>query len=132
MEIILYIILGIIGLAIAYVLLKIAAALLGLSLVLGAITWLIFDSFWAGAIIGGVFTLVMIIKNRGEYLDDFINDSAGSSSTSRSSGSSSSSKRYLQTDEGNVEISHDYSGGYVDVYGHRWEQQTNGSYKRVS
>lgn len=46
MEILLYIVLGIISMAVAIVLFKIAAALVGLSLVLGGITWLIFDSFW--------------------------------------------------------------------------------------
>lgn len=131
MEILLYIVLGIIGLAVAIVLFKIAAALVGLSLVLGGITWLIFDSFWAGAIIGGIITLIMIIKDPGEYFDDFVNDSATSHSSSRSS-STNGNKRYLRTDEGNVEIYCDYAGGVEDVNGNRWEKQLDGTYKKVN
>lgn len=129
MEILLYIVLGIIGLAIAYVLLKIAAALLGLSLVLGVVSWLIFDNFWLGAILGGIITLIMIIKDPGEYFDDIINTHSGSSSSSKG-GTSGSSKRYIHTDEGDVEVYCDTAGGVEDVYGNRWTRQSNGSYRR--
>ena len=87
--VIIYIILGFIALGLAVFLFKILAMLCGLALTLGFVTWLIFDSFWTGCIIGGIITLVMILKNPGEYFDDLVDEASrhtpSSSSTSRRS-----------------------------------------------
>lgn len=101
MSIILWIIGGIIGLAAAIILFKLAAAFLGLSLLLGGLTWLIFDSFWTGAIIGFVITLIMFFSDPGEFLDNAMESysgSSGSSGTSSSGSSTSSSSSSSSSD----------------------------------
>lgn len=72
--VILYIIGGFILLALLILVLKLAAALLGLSLTLGFITWLLFDSFWTGAIIGGVITAILVIKDPEEFFENALEE----------------------------------------------------------
>lgn len=133
MEIILYIIGGIIVLAVAIVLLKLVAALIGPALILGFITWLIFDSFWAGAIIGGVITVILIINDPGEFFSDALEEIPTKSSSSRSSGGS---EVYMKGSDGRKyecgENPTTYAGGIIDNYGHKWEKQLDGSYKKIS
>lgn len=128
MSIILWIIGGFIAVAVAYVLFKLAAAFLGLSLLLGAITWLVFDSFWAGAIIGGVITLIRFISSPGDFLDDAMEDPVISSS----GGSSSASDTVRMVDQNGcsqeVEKRLEDASGFYDQYGNRWDKLSDGSY----
>lgn len=134
MEIIFYIVVGIIALILAIVLLKLIAALVGLSLVFGFLTWLIFDSFWAGAAIGGIITAIMVISDPSGFFENAMEDAPTSSDSSDSS--NKSSKVIMRGSDGQ---SYDcgsnpttYAGGIEDNYGNKWEKQLDGSYKKVS
>lgn len=100
--IIIYIILGIIALAVAIFLLKFFMMLLGPALVGGFVTWLIWDNFWVGAAIGGVITLIAILRNPGDFFSDLFEEaSTPINSSSSSSSSYSSNKEYITDRYGN-------------------------------
>lgn len=129
METVFYIILGLIGLALAIFLLKLVCLLCGLSVVLGFITWLIFDSFWIGAGIGGVLTLILIISDPEEFFDNVFDDPPTKSS---SSSSSSSSEKYIRTSNGDVKVIYEDSDSVTDEYGHKWKKKSDGSFERYN
>ncbi len=125
MEIIIYIILGLFALAIAVFLLKVLLMLCGPALILGGLTWLIFDSFWLGCIIGGIITLILILKDPEGFFSDIINEASKSSS---SGGSSSSSKEYIKDKWGNQrEVTYRDSNSMYDDYGNRYRSDDGGS-----
>lgn len=97
--IIIYILLGIVALGIALFLLKLIAILVGPALLLGGISWLVFDSFWPGCVLGGTLTLIAFIRNPGEFLSDAIEEAASSSEGSSEKSTSSSSTGYRICDE---------------------------------
>lgn len=130
MEIILWIVGGIVVLAIAWVLLKLVAALAGLSLVLGTLTWLFFDSFWTGVIIGAIITVILIINDPDDFFDSAMEDPQ----PSRSSNSSSETIR-MTFEDGSSEILEkncEDASGFYDQYGHKWERQSDGTYMKRS
>lgn len=131
MSIILWIIGGLIALAVAFFLLKLVMTLLGLSLLLGGLSWLIFDTFWAGAVLGGIMTIIWIIRDPDSFWDN-VAEWGNTPSGSSSSSSPDEPKQYIRTPEGNVEIYSNYAGGFIDVNGHKWEEQLDGSYRRIS
>lgn len=124
MEIILWIIGGVLALALAWVLLKLVAMLAGLSVVLGFITWLFFDSFWTGAIIGGVITAILVIRDPGEFFDRAMDDPAPSTPSPRET----IRMTYPNGESEILEKNCEDSSGFYDQYGHKWERQSDGTY----
>lgn len=128
MEIILWIVGGFIALVIAYVLLKLAAAFLGLSVLLGGITWLIFDSFWIGAGIGLAITIIRFISDPGEFLDSAMESHSGNGGSSSSSSSSTSSQRYFMDNHGcRHDIRYEDATSVTDQYGDKYQKDINGN-----
>lgn len=130
MEIILWIVGGVIVVALAWVLLKLVAMLVGLSLVLGFLTWLFFDSFWVGAIIGGVITLIMVISNPHEFFERAMEDPQPSS---KKPTPPSNEMVNMQDQNGNyfkVEKHLETTDGFYDQYGYYWKHQGNDRYSR--
>ena len=126
--IIIYIVLGLVALAIAVILFKILAMLCGLSIVLGGITWLFFDSFWAGCIIGGLITLIMILSSPREYFSDLMEE-ATSSHSSSGGGSSSSSGERIRDKYGNWrEVTYRDSTTMWDDNGHKYTKGSDGNW----
>lgn len=125
--IVVYIILGLIVLGVAIFLFKFLLMLLGLPLVGGFVTWLIWDNFWIGAAIGGVITLITILRNPGEYFSDLIDEASRSGSLSSSS-SSSASKEYITDRWGNKrEVRYRDSNSMWDDYGNHYRSDDGGS-----
>ncbi|MDE5733999.1 MAG: hypothetical protein K2H83_02530 [Duncaniella sp.] len=128
--IIIYILLGLVALGIAIFLLKILAMLCGLAIVLGGITWLIFDSFWIGCIIGGLITLVIILRSPREYFEDLFDEAASSSSSSSGGSSSNSSGERVRDKYGNWrQVTYKDSTTMWDDYGHKYTKDSDGNWR---
>lgn len=128
MEIILWIVGGVIVLALAWVLLKLVAMLVGLSLVLGFLTWLFFDSFWVGAIIGGVITLIMVITNPHEFFERAMEEPMPSSKKPAPPSKNIVSMRDGAGRNFEVEKRLETTDGFYDEYGNYWQRQSDDSY----
>lgn len=119
---IIYILLGIMALALAVFLIKALALLVGPSLVFGFITWLLFDSFWLGCIIGAFIPIIGIIRSPRRYFEDLLEEAGTFAPTSSgNSKSSNSSKQMIKDKYGNWrEVSTMDSTTAYDDYGHKY------------
>lgn len=118
--IIIYILLGIVALGIALFLLKFIAILVGPALLFGGISWLVFDSFWPGCVLGGAMTLITFIRNPGKFLSDAAEEAASSSEGNSKKSVSSSSTGYRILDK--------YGNWREVVYmdgNHAWDEYGN-------
>ena len=129
MEIIFTIVLVAIGLWIAFkifvwgmVLLRILFQLCIIPIVLGALTWWIWDNKWIGIIIGGAIVIYLCIKDGG--IGWVFGDEDDGSVSSGSSVSSISSNGSRQMDDGDSQISSAAQASLYDAEYYRREYET--------
>lgn len=131
MEIILYIILGFIVLGIAIVLLRFVALIAGPALLLGGLSWLIFDSFWPGCILGGLITLIGIIRDPSGFFDDAF-DEATTPINSTSSSTPRSSGKTIRDKWGNTrDITYEDADSITDDYGNNYRKGSDGNWYQI-